>query len=189
MKKLITLIVTLLAMSLLFAGCDILMLADTALSSTSSSESETEGKCLFSAGLSETITFDDLEITVTDYVFSNVCGNLQGLTEAKDGNVWCTIYVDVKNTSKEEKILRDNISSNYDFGLVYGDGYTYYNTWQDYLDFYDAHYTISPLETLKRVCVSYEVPAEVATNDSSPLRLTFRKNSRSERDYVEWNLR
>lgn len=166
-----------------------ILIAAAALLVTFPPKSNDNNPPQLSGNISETLVFDELEITVTDYVFSDSCGNIKGLTKAKDGNIWCTVYFDVKNTSKETKVISDSFSTKYTVELVYKNGYTYNNTWQDYSDFFNANDTISPLETLKRVCVSYEVPSEVANNDSDSLCLKFCKNSKKETDCAEWKLR
>nr|DAH63490.1 MAG TPA: protein of unknown function (DUF4352) [Caudoviricetes sp.] len=147
------------------------------------------GTALMAGEVSDKLTFDELELTVNDYVFSESLGNLEGLTKANDGNVWCTIYLNVKNISKATKALHSLSNTNYTFTLVYKDGYTYHCTYQDYSEFLDAHDDIAALEELKNVCVSFEVPLEVEENASEPLSLKFSKNSRKEKDYVEWKLR
>lgn len=166
-----------------------LVVAVAALFVTFPPKSKDDNPPPLSGSISETLVFDELEITVTDYVFSNSCGSLESLTKAKEGNVWCTVYFDVKNNSKEAKLIKDPFSTRYDVKLVYKDGYTYYSTWRDYSDFFYAHDSIAPLETLKGVCVSYEVPLEVRDNNSDSLHLRFSKNSKKDIDFIEWNLR
>lgn len=141
------------------------------------------------SGISDTLTFDDLEITVNNYVFSKNLGNIKGLTKAGDGNVWCTVYLDVKNVSKTTKSLCSSFNTNYSFTLEYKDGYTYYSTHQDYSEFLYAHEDIAALETLRNVCVSFEVPSEVEKNTDEPLHIKVSKNSKSAKDYAEWKLR
>ncbi len=148
-----------------------------------------EKAALMVGEVSDKLTFDELELTVNNYVFSESLGNLEGLTKANDGNVWCTVYLNVKNISKATKALHSLSNTNYTFTLVYKDGYTYHCTYQDYSEFLDAYDDIAALEELKNVCVSFEVPLEVKENTSEPLSLKLSKNSRKEKDYVEWKLR
>lgn len=165
-----------------------LVIAVAALFATFPPKSKDNNPPLTSGSVSDTLVFDELEITVTDYVFSDSCGNLESLTKAKEGNVWCTVYFDAKNISKETKVISDSFSTKYTVELVYKDGYTYNSAWQDYSEFFNAHDTIAPLTTLNRVCVSYEVPSEIAENNDS-LVLKFCRNSRKETDFAEWKLR
>ncbi len=148
-----------------------------------------EKNALMAGEVSDTLTFDDLEITVNNYVFSKNLGNIKGLTKAGDGNVWCTVYLDVKNVSKTTKSLCSSFNTNYSFTLEYKDGYTYYSTHQDYSEFLYAHEDIAALETLRNVCVSFEVPLEVEKNTDEPLHIKVSKNSKSAKDYAEWKLR
>lgn len=139
--------------------------------------------------VSDTLTFDELEVTVNDYVFSEYLGNLDGLSKADDGNVYCTVYLDIKNIAKSSKALRSSFNTNYNFTLDYNDGYTYHSTWQEYSEFLNAHDSIEPLTTLQNVCVSFKVPLEVEESAEAPLTLSFSRNSKTEKDCVKWKLR
>lgn len=141
--------------------------------------------------VSDMLAFDELEITVNDYVFSEYLGNLKGLGKAEDGNIWCTVYLDVKNASKSTKSLKSSFNTNYNFELDYNDGYTYNTTWpwENYSEFLYTHDNIAPLATLKNVCVSFKVPVEVQENSDAPLYVRISKNSKTEKDYVEWKIR
>ena len=177
MKRLVALLlVAVLACSLV--GCDL-----------GSSDKSDENAPLMTGGVSATLTVDELEITVTKFVFSKYCGNLSSLGEAESGSVWCTVYLNVKNISKSAKILTRSYGTKYDFTLDYNNGYTYNTAWFEYAEFLNAHESIAPLETLSNVCVSYKVPLEVKKNTENSLKLKCSYNSQKETDYVEWELR
>ncbi len=179
MKKIVALIIFIL-MANIMGGCEAI---------TNTKDKENIPTLLASGTTSDTLTFDDLEITIKDFVFSKYSGNLNGLDKATDGNSYCVAYLDVKNISTSTKFLNSNFNSNYEFTLIYKDNYKYHCSFFNYAEFFHAHDSIAALETLKNVCVSFKVPDEVKINENEPLCIRFSKNSKNENDYIEWVLR
>lgn len=183
-------------MIILLLGCSFFLIYTT-LGKVDKGEKGSNDKVIqteavtLSGDISDKFVFDELELVVTDCKFSKYCGNLEGLAKAESGNVWCVVYLNAKNVSTTTKELRGafNASSTYSFVLKYKGEYEYRETFSKYSDFFTAHDSIAPLETLENVCVSFEVPLEVKNNTDNSLCIQLSKNSREENDYVEWNLR
>lgn len=141
-------------------------------------------------GLSDTQVFDDLEIKINGFKFSDYLGGLDNLFKAKSGYRYCVVYMDVKNVGTSAKQLTGDFgNSNYNFTLYYNGDYKYNSTHADYTDFFYANESIPALGSLKNVCVCFEVPIEVETQVKLPLHIEFSKNSKYDDSNVKWELR
>ncbi|MBP3891434.1 MAG: hypothetical protein J6D29_04600 [Solobacterium sp.] len=142
--------------------------------------------------LNDTIVFDDLEVTVTGYTFSNYAGNFYGLNPSDQDTVYLVVYVNVKNPTNEEKKLRNDTilgpgNSVYNFIVTYDKEYQYLSSYFEYSDFLLANESIMPLGTMTSKVLNFQVPKEIQNSDKS-LILTMNYNS-FESGEINWKLR
>lgn len=135
-----------------------------------------------------TVIFEDLEITITSYKFSSYIAGVSGGMKPGSGNTWCVVYATIKNVGNKQKTLKDFMNCLYTFDLYYDETYKYNSTWLDYDDFFEAHDSINPLETIN-VCTNFKVPFEVETSQEKSLYVSFLPNKIDAKESVTWKLR
>jgi len=135
--------------------------------------------------IGDTVTLNEIELTVTDYKFSDLYGDMEEYGQADDGYAYCIVTVDVKNIGNSSANIND-----YTMQLYYDEEYRYLNEYasEDVFLLYNNE-SIPALGKLSGKILNFKVPTEVRDTDK-PLRLRIGYNSIWLQDeYIEVELR